>query len=170
MFPAVVLASVLLHEWGHAWMARAFGQEVLGIRLHGFGGATYHRGRLTPVGRICISLAGPFAGFVASFPLWFVPVPEGSIFFTALKWQLLWVNVGWGLINLFPALPLDGGQAVEGVFALFMKPDKARSAAGYLGATAGMAVVGVSLLLGLSSFLMLMGGYCAYISYQSARP
>ena len=66
--------------------------------------------------------------------------------------------------------PLDGGQAVQGMFSLFMKPGDARSAAGYLGATAGMAVVGLSLWLGLGSFLMLMGGYCAYISYQSARP
>jgi len=151
-------------------MARVFGQEVLGIRLHGFGGATYHRGRLTPFGRICISLAGPCAGFIGSFPLWFVTVPEGWGFVDVLVGQLLWVNVGWGLINLFPALPLDGGQAVQGVFSLFMKPGDARSAAGYLGATAGMAVVGLSLWLGLGSFLMLMGGYCAYISYQSARP
>ncbi len=168
-FPVVVWGSVLLHEFGHAIVARLFGQEVLGIRLHGFGGATYHRGKLSPLGRVCISLAGPMAGFVASAPLWFVPVSESSPVVTALVGQLLWVNVGWGLINLFPALPLDGGQVVQGLLSFFMSPARARRAAGYLGAVAGLGVVGVSMWLGASSFLMLMGGYCAYISYQSAQ-
>ena len=168
-FPMVVWGSVLLHEFGHASAARHFGQEVLGISLHGFGGATYHRGALTPLGRVCVSLAGPMAGFLVSAPLWFIPLGESGAVVNVLVGQILWVNVGWGLINLFPALPLDGGQVVQGLLSFIMSPTRAQRMAGYLGACAGALVVLAAMWLGASSFLMLMGGYCAYISYQSAQ-
>jgi len=80
------------------------------------------RGALSPGRSIAISLAGPCAGFVVGAVVLGLgaagAVPRGTIAAMAYR-QLLWVNVGWGILNLLPMLPLDGGnvltQALQGV-------------------------------------------------------
>jgi stage IV sporulation protein FB len=110
----IVLFSVLLHEGGHAVAGKAFGLTPK-IELTGFGGLTrFSGGTLTMWQRVLVSLAGPFAGFVVGSVLVAVYVvlaptleAEGVLF--ALR-QAMWVNIGWGVFNLLPVLPLDGGQ------------------------------------------------------------
>ena len=31
-------------------------------------------------------------------------------------WDMLWVNIYWGLVNLLPVYPLDGGQIARELF------------------------------------------------------
>ncbi|NWF65042.1 MAG: hypothetical protein HXY38_12135 [Chloroflexi bacterium] len=95
-------------------------------------GSGYANAGLTPNQHILVSLAGPFAGFllaaltlavgtalggeiivttilgVIPFPL--VLMPYGSGILTDIFITMLWVNVFWGVINLLPVYPLDGGQ------------------------------------------------------------
>lgn len=113
---AIVLVSVLLHELGHATMGLAFGLSP-SIELHTMGGTTSWSGGppLSAVKRIAISLAGPFAGFgVAAIvryalgPGLFPPTPLGAFIYD----NLLFVNFGWGVLNLLPMLPLDGGSVM----------------------------------------------------------
>jgi hypothetical protein len=109
----VVLVSVLVHELGHAMMGLAFGLEPR-IELHGMGGTTSWTMRkdLGPARNIAISFAGPGAGFAAGALVWglgrgaFHAIPMGGFIYD----QLLYVNVGWGILNLLPMLPLDGGN------------------------------------------------------------
>ncbi len=110
----VVLVSVLVHELGHATMGLAFGLEPQ-IDLHGMGGTTSWKTPrdLGAARRIAISVAGPGAGFaVAAIVYWglgpgaFLPIPLGGFVYD----QLLYVNFGWGVLNLLPMLPLDGGN------------------------------------------------------------
>jgi Zn-dependent protease len=111
----IVLASVLVHELGHAAMGLAFGLQPR-IALHGMGGTTSWLSprELSPARRIAISLAGPGAGFVAAAVVWaigpraFPPTPVGL---TIHRW-LLFVNFQWGVLNLLPILPLDGGNVM----------------------------------------------------------
>ena len=35
-----------------------------------------------------------------------------------LVWDLLFVNIFWGLVNLLPVFPLDGGQISRELFQL----------------------------------------------------
>jgi Zn-dependent protease len=117
---AVVFASVLLHELGHAFALRRRG-VVPAITLHALGGITTHRS-LVPLGRldsIVVSLAGPFAGFLLGgavllgarlFPRGLDHVPPAGVF--ALE-SVVWVNLGWGVVNLVPVQPLDGGHVLE---------------------------------------------------------
>ena len=125
----IVLVSVLLHELGHALMGKAFGLDPR-IELHGMGGTTSFsssvpRGPLGNGKRIAISLAGPFAGFGFA-AIVFVAQAAGlqprhplSIHAVSL---LFAVNVGWGIFNLLPMLPLDGGDVLRsGLDALSKK-------------------------------------------------
>ena len=120
---AVVFASVLVHELGHAAVGLSFGLAPR-IDLHGMGGTTSWStpGELTAVRRIAISLAGPGAGFcVAALvrygigPGAFPDTPAWNSIYESL----LFVNFGWGVLNLLPMLPLDGGNVMTQVLNLF---------------------------------------------------
>jgi membrane-associated protease RseP (regulator of RpoE activity) len=73
--------------------------------------------RLSVGKRVAISVAGPAAGFaLAAVVVVFGRTSGGSLFDTELGMyvygSLLWVNVGWGILNLLPILPLDGGNVL----------------------------------------------------------
>jgi stage IV sporulation protein FB len=125
----VVFVSVLLHELGHAFAGRSFGMTPA-IALYGMGGLTYWtEGKpIGPLRSIAVSLAGPFAGFafggivlaVSEAAFGGTPRPEHG-FAGQLVWDLLWVNIGWGVLNLLPILPLDGGNVLKGVVDLITR-------------------------------------------------
>jgi Zn-dependent protease len=113
----VVFISVLLHELGHALVARQFGLSPQ-ITLHSMGGLTSWSevAEIAPLKHLAISLAGPAAGFLLGGIL-FVAAPTllsavPSELLTVAYGDLLWVNIGWGVFNLFPILPLDGGHVL----------------------------------------------------------
>jgi Zn-dependent protease len=119
LWVAVVFVSVLVHELGHALMGRAFGLEPQ-IELHGMGGTTsWASGRdVGPWKSVAISLAGPFAGFAFGGLVFFAEQvglsPKHELAKAAME-QLLFVNIFWGVINLVPMLPLDGGNVMRSV-------------------------------------------------------
>jgi Zn-dependent protease len=136
---ACVFVSVLVHEFGHGLMAGAFGYPAR-IALYGMGGLCDSDGRSqSPRERLFIVLAGPGAGFVLfGLVLVFVfamfrvtPVEALSLlvngnsegaFQAVIKMSrlgspgimailfLLEINLFWGILNLLPIWPLDGGQ------------------------------------------------------------
>src|SRR6185295_15801228 len=71
---------------------------------------------ISPPRRLAISLAGPAAGFLLG-GICFVTAPAflkawPSELFTVAYHDLIWVNIGWGIFNLLPILPLDGGHVL----------------------------------------------------------
>lgn len=121
----IVFVSVLVHELGHAVVSKAFGLAPQ-IELHGMGGTTSSHGAAN-VGRarsVAISLAGPFAGFFLAALVYGANrlgiVPKHDFAAFAL-WSALWVNVGWGIFNLFPIMPLDGGNVMRHVLEWLTK-------------------------------------------------
>jgi membrane-associated protease RseP (regulator of RpoE activity) len=115
---AIVFVSVLVHELGHAVTGMLFGLQP-SIQLHGMGGTTSWRvrGRQSVAQRVLISLAGPGAGFVlAALIIGLGRTPSGRVFDSDIGGYvygaLLWVNLGWGVLNLLPILPLDGGNVL----------------------------------------------------------
>lgn len=111
----VVFAGVLFHELGHALALRRQGVEAA-IELHGFGGATRWSGTtlLPPGKRALISAAGPAVGISVGAAALAVAqlLPAGQALVGELLQYAVWVNLGWGLLNLLPVLPLDGGMIV----------------------------------------------------------
>jgi stage IV sporulation protein FB len=191
---AVVFVSILVHELGHAAMQRYYGGHPH-ITLYSFGGlASCSDCRRTPGAQILILLAGPFAGFFLAafvvsvlvamrrfdgFVLDWVPVRwelfDLEYFFQTerlaapdeLIWDLLQVNILWGLLNLLPIYPLDGGQISRELFSL------ANPRAGItqsLQLSAGVAVlVAVYAILNQRIFTGIMFGILAYESFQALQ-
>src|SRR5262249_23113383 len=81
-----------------------------------FGGLTSwtENKEVSPKKHIAISLAGPFAGFLFGGAVYLSEVALPDLFadhFGRVTYRdLLWVNFGWGIFNLLPVLPLDGGN------------------------------------------------------------
>jgi len=120
---AVVLVSILLHEFGHAIAFRAFGHQPR-IELYEIGGLTYGSAdlELTPLQEIIVSLAGPMAGFLLGGLVYGIAilVPDASTgLLGVVVLMLLWANIGWGLFNLVPIQPLDGAQALASTLDYF---------------------------------------------------
>ena len=122
----VVLVSILIHELGHALCSAWYGMKPE-IKLYGMGGLTTFTPPepMPPSKNILIDLGGPIAGFlfaglivVAALML---PGWRQSEFGKVVFFDLLWVNVGWGLLNLLPVWPLDGGQVVWELERMFSR-------------------------------------------------
>jgi Zn-dependent protease len=124
--------SLILHELGHALVARRNGLQVAGIELWALGGITRTNGAFTSPGpEFRVALAGPLVtlGIVilsglgglalASESHFFeVATVRGSVHSTPAVVWLSWV-FGWNLLvlmlNLVPAFPLDGGQIAHAI-------------------------------------------------------
>ncbi|WIG98068.1 M50 family metallopeptidase [Myxococcus sp. SDU36] len=115
LWVGIVFVSVLLHELGHALAYRRYGCAAE-IELHGMGGTTqaHDAAHLTHPQSAFVSFAGPGIGFLTGGLVWglsqLVPLgAPGGLVDQGVR-QFLWVNIGWGLFNLLPMQPLDGGH------------------------------------------------------------
>jgi Zn-dependent protease len=112
----VVLASILVHELGHAVAFRWFGADSH-IVLWMFGGLAVPYSAVRGRGqRIIVSLAGPIAGFILCGIVYATHQATGwgsarnGLPVAFLYGSLVFVNLYWGIFNLLPVYPLDGGQ------------------------------------------------------------
>ena len=44
---------------------------------------------------------------------------QNPAFIFKAYWFLVWINLLWGLVNLLPMWPLDGGQATQILLSLY---------------------------------------------------
>jgi Zn-dependent protease/CBS domain-containing protein len=129
---AVVLSffvSVILHELGHALVARRNGLSVAGIDLWAFGGLTRMREMAnTPGVQFRVAIAGPLvtlavivvcvlaAGLLAPGGHFAVVAADEGVHPTPVLLWLSWVAIVNAFVlvfNLIPAFPLDGGQIAQ---------------------------------------------------------
>jgi Zn-dependent protease len=129
---ALFFASILLHELGHAFVARRHGIGVSGITLWMFGGfARLEKDSDTPGTEFKIAVAGPLvtaAIVLACFGTFLLISDSGQLGNAALAQSTTDASgaailVAWlGSINLFvlvfnlvPAFPLDGGRIARAI-------------------------------------------------------
>jgi len=163
----VAFISILLHELGHAVVFRRYGIRP-SISIQGFGGLTTGSGELTPGQHVLVSLAGPLSALVLiglpAAMIW----QSGSVTSDMGKevlYQVLWINIGWSVLNLLPILPLDGGNVAMSLLDLATKGKGRRPAeilsivvAGSLAVialVAGPTYVFIAMFMGVFAFMNL---------------
>jgi len=145
----VIFASVILHELGHALVARRAGVPAKGIILLPIGGVTIlDESQAVPESEdtwkrdIRIAVAGPLvnlaiAGVSALFLLAVVPgfplTTKPLVDINNLLRSVVWLNLYLGLFNLLPAYPMDGGRVLRAYFSRQMDPIRATQRAVRIG-------------------------------------
>ncbi len=143
---AGITASLLVHEFGHALMARRFGMtpEIL---LHGYGGHTTHSPAQRDRDDALIVAAGPVAGLMLSAICYAAlkHAPISSMAVAETLDFLYWINLYWSLFNLVPVWPMDGGMLFRlGALKLFKPPTAER-----VTHITALVLIGVGVLLAL---------------------
>jgi Zn-dependent protease/CBS domain-containing protein len=185
----LLFVSLIIHEFGHALVARRQGIEVKRIDLFLFGGLTHmSRDAASPGEEFKIAVAGPLAtlavilvclgldiAIVGTHRLTHAIVLDNDIQITPVLLSLSWLlpmNVLVFLFNIIPAFPLDGGRITRAaVWRLTGDKRRGTQFAARLGQ--GFAIllagIGIWLLLAYGSFSGLWLAAISFLLYQSAR-
>jgi Zn-dependent protease len=158
-----VFACVLLHEFGHALMARNFGIRTRNITLYPIGGvASLESIGQTPLQELAIALAGPAVNlviFLLLSPALLFAVLTGSLGAGVMPHlvseptglaldflaMLALANIILLVFNLLPAFPMDGGRVLRAFLSLGMP----RLRATEIAATIGLVMAGLFVVAAL---------------------
>ncbi len=170
-FLLAVFGSVLLHELGHALVARRYGIATRRIILSPIGGIAQLEGMPSePRQELAVALAGPAVNFVLAAGLFIVqPVFAGAPVLADLMGGLLVANLILGVFNLVPAFPMDGGRALRALLAGRIGPRRATQTAARVGK-------GIALVMGLGGLfwwsnpmLVLVAGFVWFAANAELR-
>src|SRR5450755_4881018 len=113
----LLFASVVVHEFAHAFVARRQGIPIGNITLFLFGGvATILREPGTPMDEVRMAAAGPLAsvGLAVIFGIvWLLCNAAGFVWGTAFAALLALSNCMLAIFNMLPAFPSDGGRVLR---------------------------------------------------------
>ena len=145
---------------------------------------------LTPNQEIFISLAGPGAGFLLAvlivagsvaaggsilvtalfgfIPFPTIMFPAANQIVTSIVMTFLWVNIFWGLINLLPVYPLDGGNVTRRIL-LSADPWNGVRKSLWVSVITGGIVAVLCLILMRSFYMAFLFGLLAFQSYQTLK-
>ncbi|NUQ61465.1 MAG: site-2 protease family protein [Pirellulales bacterium] len=190
---AAVFVGIVVHELGHAVAMRFYGRRPW-ITLYALGGITssgedgsYGSKTNATLREVLISVAGPMAGFLLAamvvLVLWSTghgvvfrlelpyglsidTAPVGTRLLTRFIDDLLTVSVYWGVLNLLPIYPLDGGQIAREIFLKLNRREGIARSLMLSVVTAG-ALAAIGLLVWQDLFIAILFGYMAYTSYAT---
>ena len=153
-----LFGSVVLHELGHALMARWFGIRTAHITLYPFGGvAAILSPPKTPWQEFWIAVAGP----LVNVAIVVVALPLGVLGGSSSLLYLAAINAGMAVFNLLPAFPMDGGRVLRALLSSQLGHVRASRVAIAIGTifAVGFVLVG---LVGWRPSLVLVGGFLLY--------
>ncbi len=153
-FLGALFGCVLLHELGHALMARKFGIKTTDITLLPIGGvARLEKMPEHPGQEFWVAVAGPAVNVAIAAGLFawlsvthgFAANKEMTLVAGSFVQRLMTVNLFLAAFNLLPAFPMDGGRVLRAVLATRLGRRRATAIA----ANVGQAL---AILLGIAGF------------------
>ena len=188
--------GILLHELGHALAIRAYGFDPW-IVLYGLGGLACYEPRFYGRRRgpewlrqVLISAAGPGAGFLLAaaivglltalgrnvelrFGGWppaslLLDAPDVNVHMVQLVNDLLYVTVAYGILNLLPIHPLDGGQIARAV-AVRLDPAQGLRRSLILSFALAVLMAVLAVLRFGSVFSAVLFAMLAYLNYEELQ-
>lgn len=178
---AIAFACVVMHEYGHALIARRFGVGTRDITLLPIGGvASLERMPEEPRHEFWITIAGPavnlaiaLIAIVAMAALGLMSYFTDLLLGGASLWTnallfLAGLNIWLFLFNLIPAFPMDGGRILRSLLAMRMPRERATRIAAGLGRGVAILGIGYGLFQG-QPFLALIGFFIFMAAGAEAR-
>lgn len=163
LWAPVLFLSVLLHELAHAATIAAFGHGASQIVLSGMGGVTINQRRAKPWQDTIISAAGPASSFIVAwlttYVMFHAPVAQRDPMLSAFLPLLATANIWWGVFNLIPVPPLDGGHVVRSFLRIFLRDRHAFAISVWIAIVAGAAIVALGIRLGYFFVSILIAWY-----------
>lgn len=156
LFILILFACVLLHEFGHAFAARAFGIRTRDITLYAIGGvARLNRIPDKPWQELIVAIAGPLVNVVI-YTVLIIFVTHIAAGFQEFEYlespriellaRVAEANLFLVFFNLLPAFPMDGGRILRALLAMVLPYARATQIAAWIGQ-------GLAVLLAILGFL-----------------
>jgi Zn-dependent protease len=176
----IIFGSVVLHELGHALVARGSGIPAKSIMLLPIGGITMLDEAQTipdPLNAwkrdVRISIAGPLvnlviAGVAALILIAVIPgfslMARPLMHSNALLRSIVWANIYLGMFNLLPAYPMDGGRVLRAFFSRQMDIVQATQRAVRIGHVFSTLFMMVGILT--ANWWLVMIGFFLFVGAQ----
>ncbi|HEY2156777.1 MAG TPA: site-2 protease family protein [Isosphaeraceae bacterium] len=179
-----VFFSILVHEFGHALTARMFGAEP-SVVLYTFGGlCVYQNPQEDLRRRLLVLIMGPGAGFLlmgatilaasVAFKTSPLDIWNGHILVRGVSplvalatYFLIEINLFWGILNLLPIMPLDGGQIAMVLLTMHNRSQGLRRA--YIVSLVTAGLVAIYFIRSEQYINALLFGYLGLMSYQNLQ-
>lgn len=163
--------SIVLHELGHALVARRLRCPVRGITLFALGGVTEIEGeRRDPLQELLVAVAGPAVSLllaITSGLVWWRS-PEFVPGLIALHMAL--TNGMMAAFNLLPGYPMDGGRVLQAVL-WFLTDEELPAAriASRVGRACGWLLVLLGVLFAFATGDLIGSGWIGIVGYFLSR-
>lgn len=137
-----IFVVIVVHELGHALVARRYGISTRDIMLLPIGGiASLERMPDNPRQELAVAIVGPLINLAIAAVIYLgivaaggtLRVTEATSLGGVLVAQLVWVNIALAAFNLLPAFPMDGGRVLRALLAMRMGPERATNVAATMG-------------------------------------
>jgi Zn-dependent protease len=184
---ALVFACVLVHEFGHVYMARQQGVHVHDVSLSAVGGVARmdQMPENNPRSEVLIALAGPFANLAVAAAIVPVILVAGvssgfshlehyaqTVFqpsLIGLLTTLFYANLLLLVSNLLPAFPMDGGRVFRASLSTLLGRQTATRVAVGVGVGLAALLLLFSLIVVQSVVLALIAVFIAVVALAEDR-
>ena len=171
--------SVVLHEYGHALVARKYGVKTRDIILSPIGGiARLENIPRQPLQEIAVAIAGPMVNLaIAGLSLLILFVTDGNldpidkgypVNFSQFVEYLFWLNMVLFGFNLIPAFPMDGGRILRGLLSLKLPHLRATKIASTLGKILALCMILIALFK-IQPILLAVGIAILYMASTESK-
>jgi len=171
----LIFICVVLHEFGHALMAKRYGVKTKDIILLPICGmARLERLPERPLHELLVAVAGPLVNLVIALivavSLFFLPKVSSTVIeelsnarvsIMSIPFIIVAFNLAMVVFNLFPIFPMDGGRILRSLLAMKFKQSQATRWASYIGQFFSVLLVVFGLWIG--DYLLAITGVFVFL-------